>query len=1630
MTIKLKEKKAELIDKVVSHVRKKLSQDQVLQVEQFVREYYNRVSPEDLIERSVLDLYGAVLAHWNFVRQRIPGEPKIRVYNPHFEEHGWQSTHTIVEIVNDDMPFLVDSVSMALNRHGLTIHLVIHPVMNLRRDAEGRLIEVLSADAAAGNMISEALLRVEVDRQTAPVVLEEIRADLESVLSDVRKAVEDWAKMREKVKEILAELDKNPLPVGPEEISEAKAFLEWIHDNHFTFLGYREYDLVTEDGEDVLRIIPGSGFGILREASQTSVSRSFAVLPPEVRKLARARQLLIITKANSRATVHRPAYIDYVGIKRFDASGEVIGERRFLGLYTSAAYNMNPHDIPLLRRKVMQVMARSGLRPTRHAGKALMNILETFPRDELFQATEDELVETAMGILHLQERQRIRLFVRRDTYSRFFSCIVYVPRDRYNTELRERIQDILQRVFNGVGLEFTTLLSESMLARIHFVIRTAPGPIPAYDVKEIEAQLIEATRSWKDDLRDALNEKFGEERGNVLFRRYGEAFPAGYREDFSARTAVFDIEHMEALTETGGLSMSFYRPLEETEGVLHFKLFRAQHPIPLSDVLPMLENMGLKVIDERPYEIERREAASIWIHDFGMVHAQGLELEPDQVKGIFHDAFARVWRSEVENDGFNRLVLGAGLTWWETVLLRAYCKYLLQTRIPFSQAYMEQSLAGNPMIARFLVQLFNARFNPTGQKNAEVEAKRLIGKIEEALELVPNLDEDRILRHFLSVIHATLRTNYFQKGQDGQLKPYLSFKFDPSRIPELPLPRPMFEIFVHSPRTEAVHMRGGKVGRGGLRWSDRREDFRTEVLSLMKAQMVKNAVIVPVGAKGGFVVKRPPTGGNRDALIDEGIACYRAFIRGMLDLTDNIVNGKIVPPPDVVRYDDDDPYLVVAADKGTATFSDIANAITKEYNFWLGDAFASGGSTGYDHKKMGITARGVWESVKRHFRELGVDVQNTDFTVVGIGDMSGDVFGNGMFLSRHIKLIAAFNHEHIFLDPNPNPDVSYKERERLFNLPRSSWNDYDPKLISKGGGVFPRTAKSIGLTAEVKKALSIEAEALTPNELMRAVLKAPVDLLWNGGIGTFVKASSETHADVGDRTNDGIRVNANELRCRVICEGGNLGLTQLGRIEYALKGGRINTDFIDNSAGVDCSDHEVNIKILLNAVVANGDMTEKQRNELLAEMTDEVAALVLRDNYRQAQAISIAEAQAPGLLDEHTRFVRSLEKMGKLDRALEYLPSDDVLAERQTAGKGLTRPEISVLLAYSKITLYEELLASDVPEDPYLSSDFECYFPTPLRERFRGDMQSHRLRREIIATHVTNSIVNRMGATFAHQLREEVGASAPDIVRAYAVAREVFNMRGLWADIEALDNRIPANVQIGMMIKGQKLIRRATVWFLRNRRRPLNIAATVSHFAQGVAALVTGIPEPLVASDRTTLKETAKLLVNAGVPVELANRVTSLDAIFPVLDIVEVASTTGLTVEDVAAVYFMLVGRLGLHWLHDQIAALPVENHWQALAKTALHDELYSQQRALAAEVLQMSPKTRNAETRIEAWLTQNRALVEHCLQVLTDLKISGTIELAMLSVALREIRGLVQSGEAVLMVMDPARRDQRTAEV
>ncbi|WP_025917602.1 NAD-glutamate dehydrogenase [Herminiimonas sp. CN] len=1613
MSTNSEETKAELIGKIGALIEERCADQDTAAMVRFVQEYYAQVDPDDLRERNVQDLYGAALSHWNFLRRFSLGAAKLRVTNPRLEEHGWQCGHTVVEIVNDDMPFLVDSVTMEVNRQGLTLHLLIHPVLCIRRNADGEFLALLDADAADGTL--QSVIHMEVDRQSDTQQLEQLRAGIERVLQDVRKAVEDWPRMLACLNKVSAGIDA--APTDRAEAVEIKAFLDWAGQGHFTFLGYRGYDLVTESGEDVLRIVPDSGLGILRQSGHER-SASFAVLPPDSRRLARVPQLLMLTKANSRSTVHRPGYLDYIGIKRFDAQGQVDGEYRFLGLYTHNAYSADPAEIPLLRRKIEHVIRNAGFLPGSHAAKDLGMVLETYPRDELFQIGEDDLLQHAMGIVRLNERQRTRLFVRRDPYGRFLSCLIFVPRETYNTELRQRMQQILLEAFNGVSAEFNVQLSESPLARIHFTVRTKTGSgIPEFDAAALEARLAQAGRRWQDEVHAALLERCGEERGTRLYRRYAGAFPAGYREDYSARLAVHDIEMIEQLAQQDSapnLGLSLYRRLEAQPGQLHFKLFHAGGPVPLSDSLPMLEHMGVRIQDEHPYRIAPLESKPVWVHDFSMSVEAGPELGLDQVKTIFEDSFAQVWRGAAENDDFNRLVLSARFSWREVVILRAYSKYMQQTGFTFSQAYICQTLTRHPQIARQLLELFLARFDPAQAHEPQHPAPSPAAAIESALEQVANLDEDRILRQYLALILATTRTNYFQTDAAGAPKPYLSFKFNPQLVPGLPEPKPMFEIFVYSPRVEGVHLRGGKVARGGLRWSDRMEDFRTEVLGLVKAQMVKNAVIVPVGSKGGFVLKRPPlVAGDRDALQKEGVACYQTFLRGMLDLTDNLVAGKLVPPPNVVRHDADDPYLVVAADKGTATFSDIANGIAHEYGFWLDDAFASGGSVGYDHKKMAITARGAWESVQRHFRELGHDIRNQDFTVAGIGDMSGDVFGNGMLLSHHIKLVAAFDHRHIFLDPEPQTEASFAERQRLFALERSSWADYDPALISAGGGVFPRSAKSVPLSPEARRVLAIEAESLAPTDLIRAILKAPVDLLYNGGIGTYVKSSQQSQQQVGDRANDAVRVDGCELRCKAVGEGGNLGFTQLGRIEYALAGGRIYTDAIDNSGGVDCSDHEVNIKILLNAVVADGELTARQRSALLAEMTEEIAQLVLRDNQFQTQSLSIARAHGGALLDAQARYIRALEQAGKLNRTLEFLPSEQELRARKLAasgpGAGLTAPELAVLLAYSKIVLCEELVASVLPDDPYVATALERYFPLPLRERYRAAMQQHPLKREIIATHVTNSMVNRVGSVFVHRMQEETGASPAEIVRAYLLAREVFGLVSLWEAIGGLGSSIGYATQIALVFEAGRLVERGTLWFLHHRQQHdmADMAAAIARFAPGVATLAEHLGTLLTGPDRSQLEGSSASFSAAGVPFELALRIAKCDALYCALDITEVAAAVKRPAELVAAVYFGLGGDLSLNWLHNQIGLLPADSQWQALARAALLDDLSGAHRSLTAAALALSPAEQHAQAILPAWADKYPNALERYRKLLAELQLTGSLDAAMLTVALREIRGL-----------------------
>jgi glutamate dehydrogenase len=1616
------DKVAHLLDELLAFARERLPAATFGTAEPLLRHYYDQADAEDLLHREVADLYGAVMAHWQTAQKFVPGSARIRIYNPTLEEHGWHSDHTVVEIVNDDMPFLVDSVTMEINRQGLALHSAIHPVFRVWRSAAGGIerIALGGAGEPGDNSRLESFIHFEVDRSGEAARLDALRSGIARVLGDVRAAVEDWPAMCDITQATIAMLAQAPAAASPDS-TEARAFLEWMMDDHFTFLGQRDYELVAQEGRYFLRGVPGSGAGILRESLREPEAQDLTPLPAAATAIIEGPTQIFVTKANSRASVHRPGYLDYVGVKLLDAQGQLFGERRFVGLYTSTAYTAPIAEIPLVRRKCANILARAGFLTKGHLYKSLVTILEQYPRDELFQASEDELFGITTGILRLQEHQRTRLFVRRDRFDRFVSCLVFVPRDKYNTDLRQKIQKLLTAAFHGTSCEFTPLLSESPLARIQLTVRGEPGTMPHVDTAELEQRIVHASRRWQDDLAEALHESHGEEQGNRLLQRYGASFPAGYREDYPARTAVRDIELMEralrAHDSARGMAMNLYRPIEAAPGAFRFKVYRAGEPIALSHSLPMLEHLGVRVDEERPYLIEPDSGAPVWVHDFGLEIADSggaADFDIARVKALFEDAFARAWHGEIENDDLNRLVLRAEMAARDVTILRAYARYLRQVGSTFSDAYIERALTGNAGIAGMLVALFIARFDTVSQVAADTARQarcdKLLADIEAALDKVPNLDEDRILRLFLGVIQATVRTNYFHRGEDGQPRPYVSFKFNPALVPGLPEPRPMFEIWVYSPRVEGVHLRGGRVARGGLRWSDRREDFRTEVLGLMKAQMVKNTVIVPVGSKGGFVVKRPPPPSDRDAFLQEGIACYQTFLRGLLDLTDNLVGGQLVPPPDVVRHDDNDPYLVVAADKGTATFSDFANAISAEYGFWLDDAFASGGSVGYDHKKMGITARGAWESVKRHFREMGVDIQTTDFTVAGVGDMSGDVFGNGMLLSPHIKLVAAFDHRHIFLDPDPDPARTLEERARLFNLPRSSWADYDATLISAGGGIFPRTAKTITLTPQVQAVLGITASALSPAELIHAILMAPVDLLYNGGIGTYVKSSQETHLQAGDRTNDAVRVNGNELRCKVVGEGGNLGFTQLGRIEFARKGGRINTDAIDNSAGVDCSDHEVNIKILLGLVMADGEMTEKQRNKLLAEMTDEVGLLVLQDNYYQTQALSVAGRHATALLDGEARLVRWLERAGRLNRALEFLPSDEEIAERKLAGEGLTSPERAVLLAYSKMWLYDALLDSDVPEDPLVGGLLSDYFPVPLRQRHGETMHRHPLRREILSTHLTNMLVNRIGATFVHRIMEETDARPADIVRACLIARDVFGLTALWQEIDALDNRVPDAEQARMFGEVAVLLERACLWFIRYLRSGGQAGAELARFTQAAQWLLPQLPRLLPPADAAALAEHARTFSDAGVDEALALRVAGSEISAAALDIAEVANACERSLDLVAGVYFALDSHLSFSWLRERALALPSDTHWDLLARTTTLEDLGRLKRALTVSVLSQQGELESPEAMIDAWRASRHGALERFTRMLADQRASGAAGLSMLSVAVREI-GMLERG-------------------
>jgi glutamate dehydrogenase len=1581
----------------------------------FTEAFYAHVAPADLKMFSDNERQRIVASSWQLAQNRKIGNLNLRIFNPAPTHDGWTVDHTVLETVNDDMPFLVDSVTAALQTRGLSVHLVIHPVMHVRRDAQGNWQGIAKdSEKKAEGVHAESIMHLQFDHCLEQAVLKEIESDIRTVLADVRMAVADWPKMRQRVTEAIEGAAASKLEESAgENTEEAREFLRWLFENNFTFLGYRDIDLVQEGSKlTAIKIVASSGLGVLRDKEIRAFGglRDMSTQSSHIQRYVRQHQLIVVTKTNLRSRVHRPVPMDAVFVRRFDKDGSIIGERLFVGLFTSQSYVQSPRTIPFLRLKINRVIDRADLNPSSHDGKALVHILNTYPHDELFQISEDELFRNSMGILQLQERARVALFVRYDPFGRFATCLVYVPRDRYDSVLRARIQTFLEHAFDGKAEEPHVRIDESLLARAFITLRLDPSS-PRPDLFKLEDELRELCRAWTDRLRDSLVAEHGEAAALALLRRYGDAFPPAYRDGTPPVMAVRDIYNLERgkVVVPARLMVDLSPPDEA--GLLHLKLYRAEHAIALSEALPLIENMGLKIeYMSGPHEVHPADSdKSLFIHEFVGRPGHPSVVDFNRIKPAFEESFLKVWTGDIENDLFNALTLRTGMNWREIRVLRTMARYLRQLRIPYSHEMMAATFLAHPQITQLIYGLFFMRHDPDLKGDRAARCREIESRINEALAKVDALEEDRIIRRYINLVHSSLRTNHFQRAADGAPKPYISIKFDSRTVEFMPLPKPLCEIFVYSPRVEAVHLRGGKVARGGIRWSDRRDDFRNEILGLMKAQNVKNCVIVPVGSKGGFIVKRPPP--EADKFQAEGVACYRLMMSGMLDITDNRVGNKIVPPENVVRHDEDDPYLVVAADKGTAKFSDIANGISQDYKFWLDDAFASGGSAGYDHKQMGITARGAWEAVKRHFREVGKDIQGKDeFTCIGVGDMSGDVFGNAMLLSKHTRLLAAFDHRHIFCDPDPHAATSFAERQRLYNLPRSSWADYDAKKISKGGGVFARSEKSIKLSPEMKKAFGIAADTMAPAEFVQALLKSKVDLLYFGGIGTFIKASAETHEEVGDRASEPLRVDACDVQATIIGEGANLGMTQKGRIEYAMKGGRLNTDAIDNSAGVDTSDHEVNIKILMRKMIDRGTMTIEARNKVLASMTDEVGELVLRDNYMQTQALTVAEARAPELLSTHVRCMHVLEKAGLLNRAVEFLPDSVEIAERQRSSKGLTRPELAILLAYAKMWLYQQLLTSNLMSDEFLQDDLISYFPTLLRNKYGKEIEQHQLRHEIIGTAITNSIVNRAGIHFMLSMAERTGKDTADIARAYLIAREAFDLRTLWAEIEALDNKVPAKAQTEMLLAINYMLKGSVHWLLTEIDMPSKLAATAATYRKGVEQLVGWLnkhPGDLSGS----YKQTETDLMTQGVPAALAQRISLMPLLGTALDLTRLADESDGTISAIAETFFGLGHRLGLDWLFERAHAFVADTPWQREAINAILEDLADSHRNLTALIVGKAAKGKKAASngqKLSDWLMRNAAGIERYDGLLSEWRTVGAVDVAMLTLAGRQLAALL----------------------
>ncbi|PVZ71574.1 NAD-glutamate dehydrogenase [Pelagibaculum spongiae] len=1581
-------------------------------LDRFLDLNYTLNTPEAFYQKQAEQSYAALLGLWRFVRKRGTNKNKsmLRVYNPDLEQHGWQSNHSVVEVLSDYRPFLVDSIKMAIKSCGLDIHLINYPLMQAKRSVRGQLLALDSANANASEDESlEMVLFIEVDRQESQLLLNMLEGAIRQVLLHVETSVNDWRPICDHVRQSIRQLATAQCSESHRE--ESRSFLSWLLDNHFTFLGSIDYQWQGRGKQRQLKVNETSGLGILSaglnpdlvtlcELPELPVADVDNKIRPET------ETLVTVCKSSALSKIHRPEFLDFLAVPIFNKSGKEIGERRLLGLFTSQAHQTPAERTPLLRRKIEAMLARAGCSSSEHLGRKLLNIVEKMPWDELFQMNDKVLFQHARQILLLQDCPAAKLLVRVDPWQRYVVCSVYTPREKYTTELRKKIQIILQKGFQGAECSFSTILTDSELARTRFVVQLNNRQLPEYDQDKMERQIIESAREWRDELHSALIEYSGEELGNVRWQQFAESFPVSYREAFSPAVAASDVEHISSLNEAHGISLSFYRQLEDPACQFRLKLFQSGLPMTLSDVLPILENLGLKVMDAHPYAISvetleqsnskanvknKKQQTQVWIHDFVLSPVNGDKFQLDKVQKSFCSAFEKIWQGQAENDAFNALVVTAGLDWQQIALVRSYARYLRQINFSLSQSYIQAALNQYPAMVSRLIEIFELRFSPKKQNNKALDQK--IDAFLSELESIESRDVDRIFRRYLALFQATLRCNFYRPKNHSE-RASLSFKLDPSKIPGMPLPRPMFEVFVYSARMEGLHLRGGMVARGGLRWSERPEDFRTEVLGLMKAQQVKNSVIVPAGAKGGFVIKNNSLAGAE--LRQEVEQCYSEFIRGLLDLTDNLIEGEVAPPEHVVCHDQDDSYLVVAADKGTATFSDLANQIASEYHFWLGDGFASGGSVGYDHKKMGITARGAWESVKRHFLEMGVNVQKTPFSVIGVGDMSGDVFGNGMLLSKNICLKAAFNHQHIFIDPMPNAASTFKERNRLFKA-ASGWGEYDQSLISEGGGIWSRQAKSIAVPEIVRQWLGIEQKRVEPNQLIQALLMAEVDLLWNGGIGTYVRASHESDAKVGDRVNDLLRVEAKSLRCKVIGEGGNLGLTQAARIEFAEMGGRVNTDFVDNAGGVDCSDHEVNIKILLNGLVAAGDLTLKQRNKLLEQMTDEIAMLVLEGNARQCLSLSVSELMAAVKFREDVRFLQHLEKKGTLNRQLEVLPDDEQLAERQAQKKGLTRPELAVLAAYSRLEIKKALLEDDLSDDKYLLNRLAQGFPKQICQQFESSLSSHPLKNEIVACQIANDLVNRLGATFINRISLETGVSLTIAVKATLLSLECLGLESIWLELEANGDKIANQLQLEMMNEIRRSCRKGARWFINHYRNCSDMAALIERYQASVAQVADNLMEQLV--DHPSAAEWPE-----SVPQRLSAKVASMPYLYGALDITDIACSSRRKLMMVSDFYLKLGRSSGINQLRQLLNRQGVTNHWQALARTAFRDELDELQRSIGSKIAQDC----KASEEVELWLQQKEPLWERWNQLLAELKGTSEVEYTVYPVMLRELTAVV----------------------